>query len=149
MRGLVYAQRKRTGLPAAAADTGGDDDDDDDGGDGYDVTAKGPRTAIATADTYRVAAGRRRQQADRDNRGNPRARTGHVTSPPEDFRFRCRAPASTYNRLVTNGTMARHYCLPLLFAAVTSLIETASEHFMVVCTVHRTVLLLLHRYICL
>jgi len=99
----VCAQRRRSDRAAATATDDDDDDDDDDDADGYDVTEKGTTTF---ADIDGVTGGKRGRQTDRDE--DRRSRSGEVTS-LDDFRFRC-STASTYNKAVTNGALAQHYC---------------------------------------
>ena len=101
----MCAQRKRGGRSAAAAasddDDDDDDDDDNDDADRYHVEEKGRTTFV---DIDRVSGSKPGRQTDRDEDHRPRC--SNVTS-PDDFRFRCSA-VSTYNKPVTNGTIAQH-----------------------------------------
>jgi len=97
----LCAQRKYSDRAAVAYGT--DDDDDDGDGDRHDVTETGT-TTFAGPDG--VTCGKRGRQTDRDE--VRRSRSSDLAS-LDDFRFRC-STASTYNKSVTNGTIAQHYC---------------------------------------
>ena len=99
---MCVLQRKCSDRAAAAAVYDDDDDDDGDGdGDRHNVTDIAATTFVGTDG---VTCGKRGRQTDRDE--ERRSRSSDLAS-LDDFRFRC-GTASTYDKPMTNGTIAQH-----------------------------------------